>query len=185
MYIIIITLISIILLRGEKSLIMNRGLVICHIYTGRQAEKTAGNRSEGETEGAARVTAERGASRCRRGVGGRFAPEPVVRFDHRDRVAGWPPHIARHGEAQRGRDRGGTVRGAERVVLALAALGEAGEAAAGTQRADAVAPSGQDLVRIGLVADVPDQPVSVWLSWTSGRLSSVGLQFAFARAEII
>jgi hypothetical protein len=27
------------------------------------------------------------------------------------------------------------------------------------QRADAVAPAGQDLVRIGLVADVPDQPV--------------------------
>ena len=28
------------------------------------------------------------------------------------------------------------------------------------QRADAVAPAGQDLVRIGLVADVPDQPVA-------------------------
>ena len=50
--------------------------------------------------------------------------------------------------------------GAERVVFALAAPGEAGEAAALAQGADAVAPAGQDLVRIGLVADVPDQPVA-------------------------
>ena len=49
---------------------------------------------------------------------------------------------------------------AERVVLALGALGEAGQAAALAQRADAVAPAGEDLVRIGLVADVPDQPVA-------------------------
>ena len=51
------------------------------------------------------------------------------------------------------------MRGAERVVFALGALGEAGQAAALAQRADAVAAAGQDLVRIGLVADVPDQPV--------------------------
>ena len=52
------------------------------------------------------------------------------------------------------------MRGAERVVLALGALGEAGQAAALAQGADAVAAAGQDLVRIGLVADVPDQPVA-------------------------
>ena len=52
------------------------------------------------------------------------------------------------------------MRRAERVVLALGALGEAGEAAALAQGADAVAPAGEDLVRIGLVADVPDQPVA-------------------------
>src|SRR5204862_7658983 len=57
-------------------------------------------------------------------------------------------------------DRGRGVRGAERIVVALAALGEAGEAAAGAQRTDAVAPSGQDLVRIGLVADIPDQAIA-------------------------
>ena len=51
------------------------------------------------------------------------------------------------------------MRRAERVEVALRALGEAGEPAALAQRADAVAPAGQDLVRIGLVADVPDQPV--------------------------
>ena len=50
--------------------------------------------------------------------------------------------------------------GAEGVVLALGAPGEAGQAAALAQRADAVAPAGQDLVRVGLVADVPDQPVA-------------------------
>ncbi len=51
------------------------------------------------------------------------------------------------------------MRGAERIVFALGALGEAGQAAALAQRADAVAAAGEDLVRIGLVADVPDQPV--------------------------
>ena len=52
------------------------------------------------------------------------------------------------------------MRGAERVVFALRALGEAGEAAALAQRTDARAPAGEDLVRIGLMADVPDQPVA-------------------------
>ena len=52
------------------------------------------------------------------------------------------------------------MRGAERIVFALGALGEAGQPAALAQRADAVAPAGEDLVRIGLVADVPDQPVA-------------------------
>ena len=52
------------------------------------------------------------------------------------------------------------MRGAERVVFALGALGEAGQPAAHAQRADAVAPAGEDLVRIGLMADVPDEPVA-------------------------
>ena len=51
------------------------------------------------------------------------------------------------------------MRGAERVVFALRAPGEAGQPAALTQGADAVAPAGQYLVRIGLVPDIPDQPV--------------------------
>ena len=50
--------------------------------------------------------------------------------------------------------------GAERVVLALGAAREAGQPAALAQRADAVAAAGQDLVRIGLMADVPDQAVA-------------------------
>ncbi len=48
---------------------------------------------------------------------------------------------------------------AERIVVALRALGEARQAPTLTQGADAVAPSGQDLVRIALMPDVPDQDV--------------------------
>ncbi len=47
----------------------------------------------------------------------------------------------------------------ERIVLALGALGEAGQAVALAERADAVAAAGEDLVRIGLVANVPDEAV--------------------------
>ncbi len=50
--------------------------------------------------------------------------------------------------------------GAERVVIAFGALGETGQSAAGAQRANAIAASGQDLVRIGLVTDVPDQAIA-------------------------
>ena len=52
------------------------------------------------------------------------------------------------------------MRRSERVVFALGAAGEAAEAAALAKSADAVAPPGHDLVRIGLVADVPDQLVA-------------------------
>ena len=52
------------------------------------------------------------------------------------------------------------MRGAERIVIALGAFGEARQAAAGAQGANAVAAAGEDLVRIGLVADVPDQAVA-------------------------
>ena len=51
------------------------------------------------------------------------------------------------------------MRRTEGVVFALGALGEAGKSAALPQRPDAVATAGQDLVRIGLMADVPDQAV--------------------------
>src|SRR3546814_19387009 len=80
--------------------------------------------------------------------------------DHRDDVVRAPGEVAPDGEAQPGGDRGRGVRGAERVVFALGALGEARQAAALAQRADAVAPPGQDLVRVALVADAPDQDVA-------------------------
>ncbi len=51
------------------------------------------------------------------------------------------------------------MRRAEGVVDALGALGEAREAAALAERPDAVAASGEDLVRVALVADVPDDAV--------------------------
>ena len=48
---------------------------------------------------------------------------------------------------------------AEGVVFAFATLGKAGEAVAHAQPAHPLAATGEDLVRIALVADVPDQPV--------------------------
>ena len=50
--------------------------------------------------------------------------------------------------------------GTERIVFALGALGETRQPAALAQRADAVAAAGEDLVRIGLVTDVPDEPIT-------------------------
>src|SRR5665648_730074 len=52
------------------------------------------------------------------------------------------------------------MSGAEGIVLALGAFGEAGEPATLPQGTHAVAPAGEDLMRIGLMADVPDQPVA-------------------------
>src|SRR5580692_6089382 len=51
------------------------------------------------------------------------------------------------------------MRGAERIVFAFGALGEAGKAAALAQCADAITAAGENLVRVGLMADVPNQPV--------------------------
>src|ERR1700759_3401803 len=51
------------------------------------------------------------------------------------------------------------MRSAERVVFAFRAAGEAGKTAALADRADAIAAAGEYLVRIGLVADVPDDAV--------------------------
>ena len=51
------------------------------------------------------------------------------------------------------------MRRAEAVVLALRALGEAGQPATLTQRANLFTAAGEDFVRVGLMTDVPDQPV--------------------------
>ena len=48
---------------------------------------------------------------------------------------------------------------AERIKLALGALGKAGQAAALAQSSDPVATAGQNFVGIALVTDVPDQLV--------------------------
>src|SRR5215468_1513878 len=52
------------------------------------------------------------------------------------------------------------MRRPEAVVFALRPLGKAGETAALAESPDLVPPGGQDLVRIGLMADIPDQPVA-------------------------
>lgn len=49
------------------------------------------------------------------------------------------------------------MRRAERIVLTLAALGKAAETAALSQGTDTIAPPGQNLVWIGLMADIEDQ----------------------------
>ena len=52
------------------------------------------------------------------------------------------------------------MRGAEGVVFALDAPRKAGNATQLAQCVHALAPTGEDLVRIGLVADVPHQAVT-------------------------
>ena len=79
--------------------------------------------------------------------------------DDRDDVVGGARQIAGHGHAEAGRDRGRGVAGAERVVFALGALGKARQAAFLPDGAHRLAAAGEELVRIGLMADVPDQPV--------------------------
>ena len=61
--------------------------------------------------------------------------------------------------AERGRDRRARVADAEGVVLALGAARKRGEPAVALDGVQPVAPAGQHLVRVGLVADVPHQPV--------------------------
>ncbi len=79
--------------------------------------------------------------------------------DDRDGAAILALDLGRQCHAERGRDRGRRVGRAEGVVFALVAAREAADAAKLPQAAHAVAAAGQDLVRIGLVADVPDQAV--------------------------
>ena len=52
------------------------------------------------------------------------------------------------------------MRRAERIILALGALGEARKPPALPNGAQRLAPAGQDLVRIGLMTHIPDQPVN-------------------------
>ena len=80
--------------------------------------------------------------------------------NHRDRIAGVTAQIGRHHEPKRRRDRGGTVRRPERIIGRLRPFGEPRQPAFGAQRTDTVAPSGQDLVRITLMAHVPDDLVA-------------------------
>ena len=79
--------------------------------------------------------------------------------DHGDDVVLAPFQVPRHGHAQGRRNGRRAVGGAEGVVFAFVALGETREPAALAQGADAVPPAGQDLVGIGLMADIPDQPI--------------------------
>jgi hypothetical protein len=48
----------------------------------------------------------------------------------------------------------------ENIMGGLGAFGEAADAVLETQRAEAVAPAGEDLVGIGLMPDIPDDLVA-------------------------
>ncbi len=51
------------------------------------------------------------------------------------------------------------MRGAERVIYAFGALGKTGKTATLTDRADLVAPAGENFMRLALMPDIPDQTV--------------------------
>jgi hypothetical protein len=83
---------------------------------------------------------------------------PVTDHGH---VAVVPAGLGRSkGHAGGGADRGAGVPGAEGVVLTLVALGEAGDATVLPQGGHRGAATAQDLVRVGLVTHVPDDPVT-------------------------
>src|SRR3954452_12548745 len=65
----------------------------------------------------------------------------------------------RHGHAERGADRCRGMSDAKRVELALRASGKRSESAGLLDRVELLAAPGQNLVRIGLMAHVPHQPV--------------------------
>ncbi len=80
--------------------------------------------------------------------------------DNSDNIVLLSGQIARRRKTEASRDRGRGMRRAKRVVDALCALGEAGKSATLAQRSHARAPAGENLVWIGLMADVPNQLVA-------------------------
>src|SRR4029077_16789170 len=77
--------------------------------------------------------------------------------DDRDHVLVAAVQVAGHGHALRRGDRRARVTGSELIVLGLAAHEEARDAAELAQGAEAVAPAGEELVHVALVAGVPDR----------------------------
>ena len=67
--------------------------------------------------------------------------------------------LGRQGHAQRSRNAGGGMRCAKGVVNAFIAFWKTRQAAGLAQAVHLVTPTGEDFVRIGLVAHVPDQAV--------------------------
>ena len=82
--------------------------------------------------------------------------------DHRDDAAGVELAARAHRllDPDRVADRGRGVAGAHDVVLGLGDRAERREAAVAADRRELVAAAGQDLVRVGLVADVPEDLVA-------------------------
>src|SRR6185503_3502901 len=84
--------------------------------------------------------------------------EGRVADDDRNLLAA-APDVAGGREALRDREAGPGVAAVEDVVLALAPPREAADAVDLAKRPEALEAAGQELVRVGLVAGVPDDPV--------------------------
>ncbi|GCD70756.1 hypothetical protein NBRC3280_3391 [Acetobacter pasteurianus NBRC 3280] len=69
------------------------------------------------------------------------------------------PQVVGHGHAESGGNGGGGMGCAKRIVFAFRAAGKAGQATRLAQGADPVTSPGQNLVRVGLVAHIPDHLV--------------------------
>ena len=92
-------------------------------------------------------------------VGDAAGQRPVA--DHRGDLAVLADPLAhRLLEPDRVADRGRGVAGAHDVVLGLEDRAERGQAAVLADRRQCLAPAGEDLVRVGLVADVPEHLVA-------------------------
>ena len=99
------------------------------------------------------------AGRVQRLVGDAAGQRAVA--DHRGDLAVLADPLAhRLLEADRVADRGRGVAGAHDVVLGLEDRAERGEAVVLADRRQRVAAAGEDLVRVGLVADVPEDLVA-------------------------
>ena len=70
-----------------------------------------------------------------------------------------PRQVARHGHAERGGKRRAGVSGAVAIVRAFGAQHEAVQAAGRADGVELLAPPGQQLVDVGLVADVEEETV--------------------------
>ena len=83
--------------------------------------------------------------------------------DHRNRIAQTfgdiAAQITRHRKAQSRADRGRRMRRTKGVVGGFTAFGKSAQPVFHTQGADTVAAFGQDLMRVALVAHIPDQLV--------------------------
>ena len=84
---------------------------------------------------------------------------PVANDGHRAAVAA-AAQVVTAGQSEGSRHAGAGVTGHEQVVGALVGVWVAHQAALGPDRADAAEAAGDQLVRIDLVAGVPDQPVA-------------------------
>ena len=99
-----------------------------------------------------------GGARLVEGGESQATGERAIADDGDDLLVG-AAKVAGAGEAEGGGDAGAAVPGAVGIVRALGARGEAAETAGLADGGEAIAAAGEELVRVGLVADVPDDLV--------------------------